>query len=116
MALPPLSEMDDEVLDGRWYVHLRHSRSDEEIVSAVREFVASLVPGDIARLPIRCLDVTTGADIPRLSILLAQAFETLPPDSTDRAIYIRAIAMLCYATDRLSQVPEPVRKAEGALL
>jgi hypothetical protein len=105
MPLPPLSAMDGEILDGTWYVHLRHARCEEDIVASVREFLDALTPSEVARLPIRCLEVSTSGDIPRLSSFLARNYEMLPAQSTDRPIYMRTIALLCYATDRLSQVP-----------
>ena len=105
MPLPPLSAMDGEILDGTWYVHLRHAACEEDIVSSVREFLDSLSVHEVARLPIRCLEVTAADDIPRLSLFLARTYETLAIESADRPIYMRTVALLCYASDRLTQVP-----------
>ena len=116
MSLRPLTGLDGEILDGGWYVHLRRARCDDEIVDSVREFLASLTTQEVARLPIRSLEITTPSDIPRLSSLLARSFEALSPASPDREIYIRTIAMLCYATDRLSQLPETAVSVHGVFL
>ena len=111
----PLGGMDGEILDAGWYVHLRRARCDDEIVDSVQEFLASLTPQEVARLPGRLLIVTPD-DIPRLSSSLARSFEALPPASPDREIYIRTIAMLCYATDRLSQLPGTTVSVHGVFL
>ena len=105
MPLPPLSEMDGEILDGRWYVNLRKARSDREVLACVREFVDSLTPREISRLPMLTLEITHIEDIPALSARLAATYECIPAASPDRPIFMRTIALLCYATDRLSQVP-----------
>lgn len=98
--------MDGEILDGVWYVHLRRARSESDVMDSVREFMNGLTPAGRERLPTPRLEVTSPDDIPRLSAFLARAYEALAPESADRMIYMRTIAFLCYATDRLSQVPE----------
>ena len=103
MALPPLSPMDGEILDGIWYVHLRRARCAADVVASVREFLDALTAHEAARL--REPRVLQPEDIPRLSTSLAHTYEALPADSADRLVYIRTIALLCYASDRLSQVP-----------
>ena len=105
MSLPKLSAMDGEILDGMWYVHLRRARSQDDVVASVREFLDALTAQEVARLPMRCLEVSAADDIPRLSSFLARSYEALAPESQDRPIFMRTIALLCYATDRLSQVP-----------
>jgi hypothetical protein len=100
--------MDGEILDGAWYVHLRRARCEEDVVAAVREFLATLSAQEVACLR-RRLEVGDGDDIGRLSYSLATAYESLAPDAPERPVYIRTIALLCYATDRLSQVPEASR-------
>jgi len=115
MPLPPLSEMDGEILDATWYVHLRKARSDHEVLACVREFLDALSPREISRLPMLTLDIVRPEEIPLLSSRLATAYEQIPDGSGDRPIFMRTIALLCYATDRLSQVPVAAsRKNERA--
>ena len=105
MPLPPLSKLDGEILDGAWYVHLRRARCEGDIIASVREFLGSLSANELSRLPIRCLEVNSADDIQRLSNMLAGAHEAMAPQAQERVIYLRTVSLLCYATDRLSQVP-----------
>jgi len=105
MSLDRLSAMDGEMLDGIWYVHLRSARSQDDVLASVREFLGALTPQERAKLGSPC-EVHSARDIPRLSSLIARTYETLASDCVDRAVFLRAIAFLCYATDRLWQVPQ----------
>jgi hypothetical protein len=100
--------MDGEILDGAWYVHLRRARCEEDVVAAVREFLATLTAQEVACLR-RRLEISHGDEIGHLSSTLASAYEALAPDASERITYIRTIALLCYATDRLSQLPRSSR-------
>jgi hypothetical protein len=97
--------MDGEILDGRWYIHLRAARSDQDVLVCVREFLDSLSPREASRLSTPAPEVDRVEQIPMLSVRLAAAYESLSDPSPDRPLFMRAIALLCYATDRLSQVP-----------
>lgn len=100
----------------RWQPLVREATSDAELVRIMRDFVATLVPDGIERLPPNCRprEIRTREDVSMLAVDLARTELTYPESDEVKEILTQLAAVFAEATTRLSQMSWEARLLKPA--
>jgi hypothetical protein len=89
-----------------WRRHMLGACTEHEIVTLAREFLATLAPEDISRLPPECRPgrIVDGEDIGQWAYELARAHTSLRYEGEQDALLMRMLAFMSEAAMRMAEV------------
>ena len=89
---------------GLWPHVLDGAKTEQDLVTIVREYLATLSPSEIARLPEICRPgkISDGEDVSELAFRLTREHLSFPGPLADRLLLERLMGFFSHATARLS--------------
>lgn len=89
-----------------WLFSLGAAESEREVVTAVRDYLATWQPAELSQLPESCRPpkITSGEDITDFAFKLSHAQLELDFSDEGRGLFDRLMSFFVSASDRISQL------------